>query len=567
MIKQCIVRVGLDTKMDVQKLQFRRRLFLVVALIAATAAFMFWFLRGSESATVVVYGSSTDPQTIQVERSLFELNEILDGRINLDIKMVSSLDEDGDFQSLSAGATTPSEAAFDIAENQIQHVIRGLGFDEYSEYLAIRNLNIADMNSDTYVNEAGIDFDAVRAGLQSEVGSDALTAASEEYAELAEENDIVELPAVFVDGEYFESATVPTSLAAEIVKPLLRGNRGYLGDAWSLSLFGGEVVFEAPWDAKQINGVNECYQDLDCNDKDDKEGSCKNVGEQNAFCVYEDPAEMSGVVISDETCVSCFSEKAVAALKKDFKGLDVREIDLDSEEARDLISRYQINGIPAFIFDKNVENGKNFSFYLENELLAPLAEDDSAYLHTQTEARKLVDRPVDENKLDLFVIPTDPVSDELQKALIDLQQEKISAGEEAFELDFHPVLSIDVNNEGVNEQISASPGGEIATRESIRMAVIAQFFPDKERAYVANRITNPERPYEEVLQELGVSVQSFNNIVDQQGEVALLEAAALSAELTVQSVPYFFWENQVIVLRIEDLKKIDMFADLNVSGE
>lgn len=553
--------------MDVQKLQFRRRLFLVAAVVFAIIAFLFWFLRGASSVSVVVYGSSTDPQTIQVERSLFELNEVLEGRIDLDIKMVSSLDGRNDFQSLSAGVTTPSEAAFDIAENQIQHVVRDLSFDGYVEYLQIRNVNIADMNSDTYVKEAGIDFDAVRAGLQSDVGKNALVAASEEYADLAEENDIVGLPAIFIDGEYFDGGFSKTSLAAEIVKPLLRGNRGYLGDAWSLTIFGGEVAFEAPWDAKQINGLNECYQDLDCNDKTDKEGSCKNIGERDAFCVYEDPADVSGVVISDETCVSCFSEKAVAALRKDFKGLEVREVDLDSEEARDLISLYQINGIPAFIFDKNVEDGKNFSFYLENELLAPLTEDSSAYLHTQTEARKLVDRPLVENKLDLFVIPTDPLSDELQKALIDLQQEKTAAGEESFDLDFHPVLSIDVNDQGINEQISASPGGEEATRESIRMAVIAQFFPDAERAYVIDRIANPERPYEELLQELGVSVQSFNNIVDQQGEATVLEAAALSAELTVQSVPYFFWENQVIVLRIEDLKKIDMFTDLNVSDE
>lgn len=545
----------------------KKIIYSVLAGIVFLAVALFMYLNTGKKVDVVLYGTSTSAKTAYLEKSLIELKSKFGDQMNLDIIMVSSINADDKILSYNPDPENPTQAQFDIAENQIQHIVREVFPDQYLEYLTLRNDSLADTNSDKYIKAAGIDFDTIKSGLEDGKGRELLLSESERFEKIQKENDIPVIPVLFVNDSLYEGADDTLSLGAAIVKPILRGRLESLVETKKFTAFGDNLVVKSPFSSKSYAGIYECYQDLDCNDKQTEEGFCANVGTDEAFCKYEEASRVDAIVINDEACVSCFTDKATEALKKDFKGLEVREVDLDSDEGRDLISRYKIDGLPVYLFEKNVEEARNFNFYIQNQLLGIISEEDSRYVHTKTEARKLLDRPKRENTLDLFVNAYNPLSIELENKLIELKRAQKAGGIDSFDIDIHHVLAIEVDNEGNSRQLAQTLSGEVETAESVRQAVVAQFFPEKFEEYILKRNQNLERNHEEILEELGISIQSFDNIVDQQGEAALLKSAELAAELTIQSLPVFMWENQIIVLRIEDLKKIDVFAELDITFE
>lgn len=533
--------------------------YIILTICVALVLSLGIFFRGSQKAHVTVYGTSTDPQTIQVLESFFELDELLGSKFELDFIPVSIVGESGKISSASL-FNDPEYLQFDVAENQIQHIVRASFPDRFLSYVALRKEHLDDTNSDTYVREAGINFEKVRTDLENNVGKELLIESSREFLELQNKENFSSIPMVYINDILYTGSLDARSLSAAVAKPLLRRSRESLSPTRKLTFYGASIRF--PWSNKSIAGLYECYADTDCADKPGKVGECADVGTVDAYCAYSDPALVTATVINDEKCVSCFTEKAVDTLKKDFGGLEVREIDLDSDEARSLIESYAIDGLPAIVFDENVEQSALFDQYIESGLFVLLSEQDRKYLHTQTEARKLLDRPFEDNLLHVFVNAFDPASIEVEKALLDLQALKEEQGEESFTFKIHHVLVIEQDEKGDAVQLPRTAQGEAETNESIRQAVMAQFFPNEFEAYLRLRNENLDRSHEEILEEIGVSAQSFNNIVEQQGEESLFNSAALSAELNVQVAPYFLWENQSIVIRVEDLKKIDMFNEL-----
>lgn len=70
-------------------------------------------------------------------------------------------------------------------------------------------------------------------------------------------------------------------------------------------------------------------------------------------------------VVNDKNCKLCDSSNVVAAIKKLFPDLEVNEIDYTSKEGSNIIKELNINLLPAYIFDKNVEKTSQFSTIAE----------------------------------------------------------------------------------------------------------------------------------------------------------------------------------------------------------
>lgn len=66
------------------------------------------------------------------------------------------------------------------------------------------------------------------------------------------------------------------------------------------------------------------------------------------------------VEVTVVTCDNCSYERFKGATERYFD-VTYEEVDWDSNEGEEMIQRYNVNYIPAFIFEKDVEERKNFT--------------------------------------------------------------------------------------------------------------------------------------------------------------------------------------------------------------
>jgi hypothetical protein len=91
--------------------------------------------------------------------------------------------------------------------------------------------------------------------------------------------------------------------------------------------------------------------------------------------VYLDSGNSDATVpVTVVTCDNCSWDRFKGATSRMFNA-DYREIDYQSEQAEEMIQKYDINYIPAFIFSKEIEEADNFT-RIRNVLI----EFDDAYV-------------------------------------------------------------------------------------------------------------------------------------------------------------------------------------------
>jgi predicted DsbA family dithiol-disulfide isomerase len=142
-----------------------------------------------------------------------------------------------------------------------------------------------------------------------------------------------------------------------------------------------------------------CASDADCTEQPTKDGYCTNPGQKNATCEYKDPVKVGIIVLNDVKCgASCgtISTNIVQVSKQLFLGATPRQVDVSSAEGKELVQKYGITVVPAFFFDKNVEQTKSWiaradlrvAFELKGDQYKLLDEASGATYFVSEEARK-----------------------------------------------------------------------------------------------------------------------------------------------------------------------------------
>ncbi len=105
----------------------------------------------------------------------------------------------------------------------------------------------------------------------------------------------------------------------------------------------------------------QCFSDKDCPSKERLVVQCDNPGTLFARCIYVEAKEIDIIIITDKQCSFCVTRFTEEYLKKIFAGVNFRIIDYRTKEARQLIKKYGINYLPAFIVPKTIEEENVFS--------------------------------------------------------------------------------------------------------------------------------------------------------------------------------------------------------------
>jgi hypothetical protein len=102
-----------------------------------------------------------------------------------------------------------------------------------------------------------------------------------------------------------------------------------------------------------------CYADANCKSKG-LIGSCVNPGTLNASCSFKVPNKVDLTVVTAKDCSICNTDEALNSLRKKFPGLTVGYVYYPDSAAQKLIKDLSIQGLPAYIFGKEVDKEDNF---------------------------------------------------------------------------------------------------------------------------------------------------------------------------------------------------------------
>ena len=102
-------------------------------------------------------------------------------------------------------------------------------------------------------------------------------------------------------------------------------------------------------DHPECASMPECTADAECIAQPDKDGKC--VAEK---CTYTDPVQFDFIVVNDRTCTSCDPTAAIQTSMKLFKGLQLRQVDISTEEGKKLVSDFGLKFVPSYLFGNKV---------------------------------------------------------------------------------------------------------------------------------------------------------------------------------------------------------------------
>jgi len=511
---------------------------------------------------VVLYGTSTDSVTIQVENILKDLQAKFGPRMAIEINIVARLTEAGDLVSLQ----TDNEeiAAFDLEENTRQAVIAKYYPDKLLDYLQVKNTDVFNINWRYFAEFANIDADKVAEKVSSE-GESLLKAKTESFETIRQElpTDVNTLPLLYINDQLYQGTVDHFSLSAAIVKPVLRSWRDNLPADSKFNLFGNSLSFKS-WTKFQHNGISECYNNLDCNDKSDKNGVCQDVGSDVARCVYSAPAEVALTILNDEDCATCSTDLTVSNLQNDFKGLVSSQLDISSKEGDQLKTDIGVSALPVYLFDDSIEQAANFSAYAQLGYLGQISEnEDYKYALVQGGIPGvLLDRDILTNQLDIYVMSHCPYALALENSLIALKKDI------NFDLDIHYVLQNEVNEEGVASLLMSSQNGEAELAENKRQLVIQKYYPEQFLSYLELRNEDiASADWQAVATEAGIDAADVQTKVTAEGNDLLSTDAQLALDLGINSAPAYLWQNRYFGFGLSNLIKFEKFSDLEIGSQ
>jgi hypothetical protein len=282
-----------------------------------------------------------------------------------------------------------------------------------------------------------------------------------------------------------------------------------------------------------------CYSDADCKNKESAQGTCLNPGALKAACVFTKPNKVNLSVISVKGCRVCNPGPVLDSLKNKFPGLAVKNLDYPDAAAKALIKKLSISTLPAFIFEKKVEQEDNF-----DNLKKDLQLTDNFYvLKAQASGiAYFLNQQAKPGNLDLFF----SIFQKDTSLLLTVLRE------------FNPVLHFLVTEKDKNFD---AQGGLAEVEESLRAVCVQKYYPKESWDYLICRSKNIHSSYwEDCLS--GLAAQSVKTCArGAEGIELLRENTNLNKQLQISNGPSYLLDNREIfasrrVPNKEELRKI-----------
>jgi len=461
------------------------------------------------------------PAGVRAEGILSELKNIFGERVAVGLYYIadSKLSEEGEllFRSLRGSG--------EVAENIRQLLIAKHYPESFWRYLNIRNREIERDDWQSFVLTAGIDPEVIAEKIESGEGAKLLAANIEEQER----------------GERWKAAgeewTPPrASPTIYLNRVLYRGPVSLP----SLAVAVNRVLGEAD-EGLKLARIPECFDDSDCF-REGKIGRCRQAGTLEARCEYLDYPAIELVRVGSAG-YPAGDKNLIEGLRRSSPGLTLREVASDSPEGKELIEELDLKFLPAYLFNRSIEEAESFEFLLDNQAIE---ERGDYYAMVLKGAREgvLLDRELEPLRLDLFVMSQCPFGPDVYLQLLKAREEGIVADE--VEIRLHYIVDVEINPEDKSIAFS-SLHGQPEAEEDMRQLCVMKYFPEEFADYL--RLRNEEirsTLWEKPALGAGVDPARIIACIYREGNQLLLENSVTARELKISSSPTFLWENRYL---------------------
>ena len=103
-------------------------------------------------------------------------------------------------------------------------------------------------------------------------------------------------------------------------------------------------------DITECKEIAECSVASDCAPSSDKDAKCV-----EGKCQYQDSLKFDMYIVNSKECSDCDTTQIVGAIKNMFKGANIIQLDVTSEEGKKFVDDLGLVYVPAYILDKKIE--------------------------------------------------------------------------------------------------------------------------------------------------------------------------------------------------------------------
>ncbi len=396
-------------------------------------------------------------------------------------------------------------------ETQVKLLVSRYSPDSFWNYLECRHQDIAGIPWQDCAGKAGADIGRIEQALSSGQGDELLKKNLKHVRQL----NILSVPTLFINHKVYTDKIEPLTLIKYICQQL-------------------------PAKVKACAELPECSSDQDCL-KPGMIGSCESAGTKLAKCDFQPAVAVPLTIVRNNKSLiyRAISRPAdpLDWLSQLLPGLKTEYVAADSPAGRKLIETYQINRLPAYIFNRAVLKAKNID-QLKEDLI--LVKDRFILSPSLAQARFYIKRTPKPGQISFLFSPLSLKSNMVLQNVYDIIAYQYPA------LDFKVHYLVKRNPAG---DITA-PGGLAELEEVCRQLIIRRDYPGKFKAYVKLRGQAPASSYwEQPLLELGLDPGRIKQKAQSRAADELLaEEAEYLEGLGISSPPMFLINNQELIL-------------------
>jgi hypothetical protein len=266
-----------------------------------------------------------------------------------------------------------------------------------------------------------------------------------------------------------------------------------------------------------------CFSDNDCRKKG-LNGVCNEPGSKSSSCMYSQPNKINLTVIVPKPCIFCDTANIVDSLKAQIPGLAASYLYYPGAESQKLIEDLGIQGLPAYLMDKQIVKEKGF------EVLNKSLEDKGNFYMLRPQVSGIsyfVGRQRIKGKLDLFINLYHKKSAELLSVI----------------REFSPNVHFLVAEQ--KDHFDAV-GGNLEVEECLRSVCVQKYFPALFWDYITCRAKNKNSSWWQDCIS-GADVSKINECAKSaEGKKLLIENIKLTTELQIMFGPVYLVENQEV---------------------
>jgi predicted DsbA family dithiol-disulfide isomerase len=477
------------------------------------------------------YVMSQCPYGTQVEDAIKPVLDVMGDNIDFNLEFIATETSPGKFSALHGQPEVEGNIAQLCA---IKHASEDY---KYMEMIVCMNENARAIpgNWESCAEKNGLDVTKIKECYEGDEGKQLLS----ESAKKAQAVNARGSPTIFINDQPYN------------------GNRD--------SLSFQKVICANLEDHPECEGLPKCSSDVDCIAQPGKIGLCKNPGEENAECEYQDPVEVDMIVLNDKDCKSCDTTQIMDVTKKIFPGVVPREVDVSTLEGQQLVEELDIQFLPAFVFDNKVtetyvwKNDPRITTAFESKgdkFKLSDAATGSTHFASEEARQAYYDAigvtPGDNRpQIDFFVMSYCPYGNQAEEAI-----------EPAYQLlknsaDFNPRYVVYTNYNGGGPQFCIADGkycsmhGIQELNQNIREACVGKHIGMDEWFEFAMAMNdkcnykNADTCWEAVAEDLGLDTAMIKECEANEGEQIAKEDFELNQILKVSGSPTVFIDGEM----------------------